>query len=107
MKDDTLRNAFEQWEALSGTKEDVTAYKARMKKLFDEQSMIIEAEMREIEKGKTQTLVEAVLQLLTVKRGRIPRKIEDLIQHADGSTLKALVENIFTFSEIDEVKKYL
>lgn len=51
MKDDTLRKAFENWEVLSGTKEEIVAYRARMKQLFDEESMIGEAEMRGVEKG--------------------------------------------------------
>ncbi|AOV06716.1 hypothetical protein BI350_03300 [Sporosarcina ureilytica] len=65
MKDETLREAFENWEVLSGTKEEVMAYKARVKQLFDEESMILEAELRVkegIEKGIKQGLEQGIVQ---------------------------------------------
>ncbi len=52
MEDKNLCRAFEKWEVLSGTKEEVAAYRARMKRLFDEESMIGEAEMRGEERGR-------------------------------------------------------
>lgn len=54
MDDKNLRRAFEKWEALSGTKEEVAAYRARMKRLFDEEAMIEEAKMRGHEEGMEQ-----------------------------------------------------
>lgn len=40
LEDKNLRRAFEKREVLSGTKEEVAAYRARMKRLFDEEAMI-------------------------------------------------------------------
>lgn len=122
MEDDTLRNAFEHWEALSGTKEEVAAYRARMKRLFDEESMIGEAEMRGreqgvregieqgkeegIEIGKTKALVDTVLQQLAVKFEEIPQDIKESIVKADSRILNQLVVNIFNIEEIEDVRKY-
>lgn len=118
MEDDTLRNAFEHWEALSGTKEEVAAYRARMKRLFDEESMIGEAEMRGREQGviegkeegikigKTKALVDTVLQLLAVKFKEIPQDIKESIVKADATLLNQLVVNIFNIEAIEDVRKY-
>lgn len=58
MEDKELRRAFEKWEVMSGTKEEVAAYRARMKRLFDEESMIGEAEMRGREDGVKKTALK-------------------------------------------------
>lgn len=52
MKDETLKEAFQCWEALSGTMEQRIAYEGRMKRIFDEQSAIREAELRNQEMEK-------------------------------------------------------
>ena len=49
MKDDTLHEAFKSWEVLSGTKEQMIAYEGRMKRIFDEEAAVREAELREID----------------------------------------------------------
>lgn len=71
MKDETLRKAFENWEVLSGTKEEIVAYRARMKQLFDEESMIGEAEMRGVEKGLEQGIEKGV----TIEKKNIAKKL--------------------------------
>lgn len=119
MEDETLRHAFENWEALSGTKEEIAAYKARVKQLFDEESMIIEAEMRGKEEGEkegkkegieigiSQALTETVLQLLSIKFGNIPEDIEASLKKSSPKTLKRLIDHIFNLSEISDVQDYL
>ena len=49
MKDETLHNAFQSWEVLSGTKEQMIAYEARLKRVLDEEAARREAEIRERE----------------------------------------------------------
>lgn len=49
MKDDTLYTAFQSWETLSSTQEEVLAYEARLKHVLDEEAAIREAKLREIE----------------------------------------------------------
>ncbi|MDV6379270.1 hypothetical protein ORD22_13705 [Sporosarcina sp. GW1-11] len=46
MNDETLRSAFETWEALSGTQEEFLAYESRMKRIIDEEAAVREAELR-------------------------------------------------------------
>lgn len=52
MNDGTLRTAFQSWEALSGSQEEVLAYEARLKKVLDEEAAVREAELREQEGRK-------------------------------------------------------
>jgi len=49
MDDGTLRTAFQSWEALSGSQEEVLAYEARLKSVLDEEAAVREAELRTIE----------------------------------------------------------
>ncbi|OZI12564.1 hypothetical protein CEW92_05930 [Bacillaceae bacterium SAS-127] len=54
MKDETLKNAFQGWDLLSATQEEVLAYEARLKQVLDEEAARVEAELREkeaLEKG--------------------------------------------------------
>lgn len=47
MKDDKLYSAFQNWEKLSSTEEEMIAYEARMKRIVDEEAAIREAKLRE------------------------------------------------------------
>ena len=49
MNDEVLRTAFQSWEVLSGTQEEVLAYEARLKRVLDEEAAVREAELREQE----------------------------------------------------------
>lgn len=46
LKDETLHEAFENWERLSGTKAEMFAYESRLKRIFDEEAAVREAELR-------------------------------------------------------------
>lgn len=46
MKDESLHQAFQSWEALSGTPEEVYAYESRLKRIMDEEAAVREAELR-------------------------------------------------------------
>lgn len=72
MEDKNLQKAFESWEVLSGTKEEVAAYQARVKKIYDEQSMIGEARMQGREEG-VQNVAEKLI------AGKIP--LEDIVKY--------------------------
>ncbi len=48
MKDETLRTAFQSWETLSSTQEEILAYEASLKHVLDEEAAIREAELREM-----------------------------------------------------------
>ena len=63
MKDETLREAFKNWEALSMTPEQYFAYEGRMKRIFDEEAAVREAELRVqegIEKGLQEGLQKGI-----------------------------------------------
>ena len=46
MGDDRLYEAFKNWEILSGTQEQMFAYEGRLKRIFDEEAAVREAELR-------------------------------------------------------------
>ncbi|PIC62623.1 hypothetical protein CSV79_16070 [Sporosarcina sp. P13] len=58
MNDETLRSAFESWEALSGTPEEFFAYESRWKRVIDEEAAIREAELR-LEEAVQEAVQEA------------------------------------------------
>lgn len=49
MKDETLKHAFQGWDVLSASHEEVLAYEARLKQVLDEEAAKREAELREQE----------------------------------------------------------
>ncbi len=49
MEDEILKHAFQSWDVLSATQEEVQAYEARLKQVLDEEAAIREAELREKE----------------------------------------------------------
>lgn len=46
MNDETLRDAFQNWETLSATPDEVFAYEARLKRILDEEAFARETELR-------------------------------------------------------------
>ena len=54
MKDPVLLQAFQSWQELSSTKEQIVQYESRLKHLLDEEAAVKEAELRvqeALEKG--------------------------------------------------------
>ncbi len=49
MEDEALKHAFQSWDVLSATQEEVQAYEARLKQVLDEEAALREAELREKE----------------------------------------------------------
>lgn len=65
MKDECLRDAFNNWNEMSAEPENLLAYRARLKQVMDEESMIKEAQLREqaaLEKGREEGREEGVVQ---------------------------------------------
>ncbi|WP_246476496.1 Rpn family recombination-promoting nuclease/putative transposase [Salicibibacter cibi] len=52
MEDETLRNAFQDWETLSASQEEWLAYEGRLKRVLDDESARIDSEIREKEARK-------------------------------------------------------
>lgn len=59
MQDDTLKEAFADWERLSMDTKTWWAYESRMKAILDERSMVYSAEQRGIAKGMQQGMLDA------------------------------------------------
>lgn len=91
MKDEVLREAFTNWEALSGTLEERLAYEARLKQVLDDEAKIVEAEMRGEERGEKRG--EKIGEERGEKRG-IQKGIEQMALRllANGMDLKAVAE---------------
>lgn len=60
-----------------------------------------------MEKGETTTLIKTATKLLTQKFGPIPKSIIEKIQSSDTKTLEGIIEGIFTYQSLDDVKKHL
>ncbi|WP_301107447.1 Rpn family recombination-promoting nuclease/putative transposase [Sporosarcina sp.] len=52
MKDESLHQAFESWESLSRSPEEIYAYESRLKRILDEEAVVREAELRGEERGE-------------------------------------------------------
>ncbi|WLR50669.1 Rpn family recombination-promoting nuclease/putative transposase [Bacillus tianshenii] len=77
MKDKTLKQAFQGWELLSASHEEVLAYEARLKQVLDEEAARVEAELREkeaIEKGIKKGIKKGML------KGRAEGKVEGIVE---------------------------
>lgn len=92
MEDQHLKRAFERWEAMSGTKEEVAAYRARMKRLMDEESMIGEAELRGKEAGMAEGMEKGIKETAR-KMAQIGMDV-DVISKVTGLTENAIQDLI-------------
>ncbi|NWN97020.1 MAG: DUF4351 domain-containing protein [Bacillus sp. (in: Bacteria)] len=53
-----------------------------------------------------QALSKIALQQLTDKYGTLPEDLKENIRQADLATLETILQNIFKYQNIDEVKKF-
>lgn len=95
MKDEVLKSAFQGWEQLSATEEEVDAYEARLKRVLDEEAMIIEAELREKE-AREQGLEEGM------EKG-IEQGMEKGIEKGVKQTAKKMLQKNLPHDLIKEV----
>ncbi|WP_341301987.1 DUF4351 domain-containing protein [Lysinibacillus sp. FSL H8-0500] len=59
------------------------------------------------QEGEMQALSRMTIIQLTQKFGELPEKLKHRISQANIEALNQIVSNIFTFSDLDEVKGYL
>lgn len=94
MKDETLHEAFENWEVLSGTQEERLAYESRLKRIFDEEAAIVAAELR-VKEGIEQGIEKGIEQGIEqgIKQG-IQQEKENTARHllAKGMDLETVME---------------
>lgn len=74
MKDQTLQDAFENWEELSLTREQRLAYESRLKKVLDEESAVREAELR-VQKGREEGMEKGIAKGKQVAEEAIARRL--------------------------------
>lgn len=60
-----------------------------------------------IEKGIEEALVKTVTKLLTKKFGTLPEEFKTRIYKLDTVTLEVIIEDIFEYKSLEDVKKYL
>ncbi len=60
-----------------------------------------------MEKGETNALVKTAIKLLTKKFGNIPEEVRTKISKLDNSTLEIIIEGIFEYKSLDDIKKYI
>ncbi len=60
-----------------------------------------------IEKGETNALVKTAIKLLTKKFGNLPEEVKTKISKLDNSTLEIIIEGIFEYKSLDDIKRYL
>src|SRR5699024_5112318 len=83
MKDERIREAFETWEELSRTPDELIAYESRLKAIIDEEARLADAKRE----GKEEEKLKTVHNLLQINAG-----IETIVQ-ATGLT-KADINNL-------------
>ncbi len=66
-----------------------------------------EGELRGELRGETKALSKAVIRLLTKKFGKVPEEIKNKISKLDTDVLEVIIDSIFDYEKIDDVKRYL
>ncbi|MET3508213.1 hypothetical protein [Halalkalibacter oceani] len=120
MKDDVLKTAFQGWDQLSATEEEVLAYEARLKQVLDEEAAKREAELREQEalqkgleqgkrEGERERLIRSTVNFL---EARFPEEdkgtiLERLNAMTDIEELDQRQKEVFRAESWAEVKRIL
>lgn len=60
-----------------------------------------------MEKGESNALAKTSIKLLTKKFGVLPEDVKTKIYKLDNSTLEIIIEGIFEYKSLDDVKKYI
>ena len=64
--------------------------------------------MREgIKEGEAKTLAKTAIRLLTKRFGRLTEETRAKIQKLDVVTLELIIDEIFEYKSLDDVKKYI
>lgn len=60
-----------------------------------------------MEKGETKALARTAIKLLTRKFDSVPENLKQGITELDAPTLEVIIDNIFEYNSLDDVKKYI
>ncbi|GLI51922.1 transposase [Tepidanaerobacter syntrophicus] len=60
-----------------------------------------------LEKGKVTALAKTALKLLSRKFGPLPEELKSKISKLDAVTLEVIIDGIFDYESLDDVKKYI
>jgi len=60
-----------------------------------------------MEKGETKALARTAIKLLTRKFDSVPENLKQGIAELDVPTLEVIIDNIFEYNSLDDVKKYI
>jgi flagellar biosynthesis/type III secretory pathway protein FliH len=60
-----------------------------------------------IELGQAKALSKTALQLLTAKFGVLPKELAEEISKLDVITLELIINNIFNYNHLDDVRKFI
>ena len=106
MNDETLKTAFQSWDRLSSTQEEVLAYEARLKQVLDEEAARREAELREqeaLERGMKEGMKEGI------KEGTVKGLIDSINNFLDvtfpDQETKAVQEKLETIKNSSDLKE--
>ena len=115
MEDPVLLQAFQSWQELSSTKEQVLEYESRLKQLLDEEAAVREAELRvqeaELRVQEAELRVqEAELRAIEAKeKGKVEEKFEIarkmILDGFDNGVIAKLTE--LSVNQIERVRREL
>ncbi|GLI20233.1 hypothetical protein TSYNTROPHJE_20460 [Tepidanaerobacter syntrophicus] len=60
-----------------------------------------------LEKGKREERITTAIKLLTKKFGPLPEEFKSKISKLDAVTLEVIIDGIFDYESLDDVKKYI
>ncbi len=60
-----------------------------------------------LEKGQVTALAKTALKLLSRKFGPLPEELKSKISKLDSVTLEVIIDGIFDYESLDDVKKYI
>ena len=63
--------------------------------------------MKGLEKGETKALARTAIKLLARKFGSVPEDLRLEITKLDASTLDIVIDRVFDYESLDEVKRYI
>ncbi len=58
-------------------------------------------------RGETKALSKTAIRLLTKKFGELPEEIKNRISKLDKDVLEIIIDSIFDYEKLDDIKKYL
>ena len=109
MKDERIREAFETWEELSRTPDELIAYESRLKAIIDEEAKIADAkhagEEKGLEKGRKKGREEGIEEGLEegIEKGEKNKVVEFIITGDNKGVETSFLAELTGYS-VEEVK---